>query len=333
LDRAHARQPAAAGPRRRARRQPCARRLWRLRREGGRRRRPARPRPPGRRRRRNGGGVHRLDRLGAGRCAAVAGRPRRAPRAGAGARARRAGHGPRRPRPPTALRLAAAPPAAGAARFPRRRRLRAAPVAAPVPLRRGGLLRLAGMGLEREHAGGMGAGGSTAAPARGRRMIPLEDALAAYPQQLRPLPTEALALTQSLNRVLAEPQAARTDLPRFDQSAMDGYAFRAADVAGASGAAPRRLPVAARLPAGRHEHLQALQAGTAVRILTGAPLPPGADTVIPQERVTREGETLVFAEPYPADRNIRWRGEELKRGAPIAAAGQRVTPGLLAALV
>jgi len=164
-------------------------------------------------------------------------------------------------------------------------------------------------------------------------MISLEDALATYPQQLRPLPVETIPLTLALNRVLAQAQSAHTDLPRFDQSAMDGYAFRAADIAGASSAAPRHLPVAAKLPAGRHEHLQPLQAGTAARILTGAPLPPGADTVIPQERVTREGDELVFTEPYDSNKNIRWRGEELKRGTAVAAAGQRITPGLLAALV
>jgi molybdopterin molybdotransferase len=164
-------------------------------------------------------------------------------------------------------------------------------------------------------------------------MIPLEQALAAYPENLRPLPSEAVPVTQALNRVLAQPQQARTDLPRFDQSAMDGYAFRAADLAGAGAATPLRLPVTARLAAGPHENLQPLPPGTAARILTGAPLPPGADTVIPQERVTRAGDTLVFTEPYPADKNIRRRGEELKQGAPIAAAGQRVSPGLLAALV
>ena len=164
-------------------------------------------------------------------------------------------------------------------------------------------------------------------------MISLEQALAAYPENLRPLPAETIPVTQSLNRVLAQPQHAQTDLPRFDQSAMDGYAFRAAGLAQASVAAPLRLPISAKLPAGNHERLQSLQGGTAARILTGAPLPPGADTVIPQERVTLQGDALVFTEPYPENKNIRWRGEELKQGAAIAAPGHRVTPGLLAALV
>ncbi len=164
-------------------------------------------------------------------------------------------------------------------------------------------------------------------------MISLEQALAAYPENLRPLSTETVPATQALNRVLAQAQTAQTDLPRFDQSAMDGYAFRAADLARASAATPLHLPISAKLPAGSHENLQPLQPGSTARILTGAPLPPGADTVIPQERVTRQGDALVFTEPYPENRNIRWRGEELKQGAPIAAPGRRVTPGLLAALV
>lgn len=160
-------------------------------------------------------------------------------------------------------------------------------------------------------------------------MISLEQALAAYAENLRPLEIETLPLTQALHRVLAQPQSAQTDLPRFDQSAMDGYAFRAADVT----AAPLRLPVAVKLPAGSHEHLAPLPPGTAARILTGAPLPPNADTVIPQERITREGDALLFDEPWPARKNVRWRGEELKHGAAITPAGRRITPGLLAALI
>lgn len=164
-------------------------------------------------------------------------------------------------------------------------------------------------------------------------MISLEQALAAYTRELRPLPAEEIPVTAALNRVLAGSQTSAADLPRFDQSAMDGYALRAADVAAASSAAPLRLPVAVKLAAGTHEQLPVLPERSAARILTGAPLPPGADTVIPQERVTREGEDLLFTEPYPIHKNIRWRGEELRAGTPLAAAGQRITPGLLASLV
>ncbi|MDR3418186.1 MAG: molybdopterin molybdotransferase MoeA [Nevskia sp.] len=163
-------------------------------------------------------------------------------------------------------------------------------------------------------------------------MIPLEQALDAYPLNLHPLPAEDVPLAAALNRVLAEPAVAATDLPRFDQSAMDGYALRAADTAQASAAAPTRLPVSVRLAAGPHENLAPLAPGTAARIFTGAPLPPGADTVLPQERAVRDGETLLFTAPWP-QKNIRWRGEELRAGSAVAAAGQRITPGLLASLV
>lgn len=164
-------------------------------------------------------------------------------------------------------------------------------------------------------------------------MMTLEQALAVYARELRPLPAETVPVTRALHRVLAEAQHSAADLPRFDQSAMDGYALRSADLAAASLDTPLRLPVTATLAAGPHEQIAALPQRAAARILTGAPLPPGADTVIPQERVTREGDALLFTEPYPIHKNIRWRGEELKLGAPLAVAGQRVTPGLIASLV
>jgi len=164
-------------------------------------------------------------------------------------------------------------------------------------------------------------------------MISLEDALAIYAKHLRAMPAETIAIADSANRVLAESVTAKTDLPRIDQSAMDGYALRATDIVAASADDSLHLPITQQIAAGAHEYLRPLAAGTAARILTGAPLPPGADTVIPQERVHSVGDQLVFNEPYPAHRNIRWRGEELKEGATIARAGQRITPGLLASLI
>jgi molybdopterin molybdotransferase len=164
-------------------------------------------------------------------------------------------------------------------------------------------------------------------------MIPLEEALAAYAQSLRPLGCEDVPILEALGRVLAEPLAATCDLPRLDQSAMDGYALRAADVALARPDAPLRLPVVLTLAAGAQGEQPVLAAGCAARILTGAALPRGADTVIPQEKVPRQGDELIFQAPWPAGRNIRWQGEEMRAGHPLADAGQRIGPGLLAALV
>lgn len=165
------------------------------------------------------------------------------------------------------------------------------------------------------------------------RMITLDAALAAYASTLRTLESETLAVGDTAGRVLAAPIVAASDLPRFDQSAMDGYAFAAAATAAASAETVVELPITLTLAAGTHTELAPVPPGAAARILTGAPLPPGADTVIPQERVQRSGDRLQFNTAWPAGRNIRRRGEELRAGSRIADAGQRISPGLLASLI
>ncbi|GAC1628851.1 MAG: molybdopterin molybdotransferase MoeA [Nevskia sp.] len=164
-------------------------------------------------------------------------------------------------------------------------------------------------------------------------MTTLEDALAAYARVLRALPAQTRPTLDALGQVLAAEACAGTDLPRFDQSAMDGYALRAADTALASAANPVDLPVRLNLPARGAEAQAVLPPRSAARILTGALLPLGADAVIAQERVERIGDRLRFSAPYPGRRNVRWRGEELRQGARLAGAGQRLGPGLLAALI
>lgn len=164
-------------------------------------------------------------------------------------------------------------------------------------------------------------------------MITIEQALDAYAASIKPLATETIATAASLHRVLADAVTAATDLPRFDQSAMDGYALRAAEVATASAGLPCRLPIVQAVAAGDAPGSRLLPIGGAARILTGAPLPVGADTVVAQERVTRDGDLLTFTAAVPVARNIRRRGDELLAGSSIAAAGARVTPGLLASMI
>jgi len=123
------------------------------------------------------------------------------------------------------------------------------------------------------------------------------------------------------------------DLPRFDNSAMDGYAVRAADVSQASAANPVRLRVLQQLPAKAYAPLPQLAPGTAARIFTGAPIPPAADAVVAQERTTLQGEHVEISLSHAVGRNIRFRGEELRLGNGVAKAGQRISPGLLAALI
>ena len=129
--------------------------------------------------------------------------------------------------------------------------------------------------------------------------------------------TESVRVSAALGRVLAAPQTSSITVPPLDNSAMDGYAVRVADVPKAG----VRLPVSQRLLAGAVG--VPLVPGTAARIFTGAPLPPGADAVLMQEDCTADGEDVVINTlPRPGE-NIRRAGEDIQTGAQILAAGTR----------
>ncbi|MDT3708360.1 MAG: molybdopterin molybdotransferase MoeA [Thiobacillus sp.] len=130
--------------------------------------------------------------------------------------------------------------------------------------------------------------------------------------------TETVAVNAALGRVLARPLTSAITVPSFDNSAMDGYAVRVADVA----VAGVRLPVSQRILAGAVG--APLQPGTAARIFTGAPVPPGADAVLMQEDCATAGEHVVINRlPRPGE-NIRRAGEDIAAGAQILAAGTRI---------
>ncbi len=162
-------------------------------------------------------------------------------------------------------------------------------------------------------------------------MISIDQALALYAARIAPLPPVTLPLAPALGRVLAVAPTARIDLPRFTQSAVDGYALCSVEVAAASAAAPVTLALVGEVAAGTAA-LPSVRPGTAVRIFTGGALPPGADTVARQEIVQRLGERIVLAQPLAVHCDTRLRGEELRAGAVLAATGQRLTPGLTAVL-
>lgn len=155
-------------------------------------------------------------------------------------------------------------------------------------------------------------------------LLPLAETFGLYRAHLDTLPTQQVPLELALGAVLARPAVARIALPRFTQSAVDGYAVRAAD-----GRAQRSLigTAAAGEPAG-----VVVGSGQAVRILTGGVLPEGADAVARQEIVERTGEGIVLTQAVASGEAIRYEGEELAAGATIADAGQRVTAGIIAAL-
>ena len=137
---------------------------------------------------------------------------------------------------------------------------------------------------------------------------------------LPPQPVEDVPLAEARGRVLARDVVSTVSLPPFANSAMDGYAVRAAEVAGADGAAPVVLPVAADLPAGRTD-VPPLEPGTAHRIMTGAALPVGADAVVPVEQTDAGLERVaVRAVPEPGA-FVRGVGEDVVAGSVVLTAG------------
>jgi molybdopterin molybdotransferase len=160
------------------------------------------------------------------------------------------------------------------------------------------------------------------------KSIPIDEALARLDAGIQPLPVERVPLERALSRVTAMPVAAQCDLPPFDQSAMDGYALRAADAA----AAPLSLPLAATVAAGPHTDLPRLPSGHACRIYTGGLMPLGADTVIRQEWTEAQDGAVLIKRAIPVGHDMRSQGEELRLGTPMCPAGRRLDPGLIGAL-
>jgi molybdopterin molybdotransferase len=144
----------------------------------------------------------------------------------------------------------------------------------------------------------------------------------------------AAELAAAEGLVLSDDVTATLSLPPFDNSAMDGYAVRADEVASATAEHPVKLPVAADIPAGRID-VPALERGTVHRIMTGAPIPGGATGVVPVEATDGRTDIVTINAPSDAGSYIRRRGEDVAEGTTVLWAGQLVTPavvGLAAAL-
>jgi molybdenum cofactor synthesis domain-containing protein len=161
-------------------------------------------------------------------------------------------------------------------------------------------------------------------------MIPVAEAIQIVLDQTSKLNSEPVSLQEALGRVLAEDIIADTDLPPFDRSQMDGYAIRAADVQTGT---PVRLKIVGESAAGRGWH-QEMHEGEAVRIMTGAPVPAGADSV-QQVELTREvdgGAEVEILEPVALGRSIVKRGAEIKAGETVLNSGERITAATTAVL-
>jgi molybdopterin molybdotransferase len=155
--------------------------------------------------------------------------------------------------------------------------------------------------------------------------------LAAVLDGVEPLEAEDTALLDAVGRTLVHDVVAPWPLPSFDNSSMDGYAVLAADVATASVDSPVRLPVLGDLAAGTPRVLS-LSAGTAVRIMTGAPLPEGADAVVPIEQTDGGTTEVTVSSGVGAGAYVRREGEDVSSGQVVARAGDVVTERSVAVL-
>lgn len=160
-------------------------------------------------------------------------------------------------------------------------------------------------------------------------MIPVAEAIQIVRNETAPLPSERVPVSRALGRILAQDIVADSDLPPFNRAQMDGYAVRAADVQ----ETPVRLRIVGESAAGQGWHKE-LQTGEAVRIMTGAPVPSGADAVQQVELTheLRDGTVVEILEGVEAGRSIVTQGKEITEGTTILRAGIPITSQMIAVL-
>lgn len=163
-------------------------------------------------------------------------------------------------------------------------------------------------------------------------MLELEQALEKILSVIPPARCQLSPLIQAHGRICSDKVISSLDLPPFDNSAMDGYAVRAADLKNATSDKPTRLKLIGKIAAGSTFDGEVL-AGTCARIFTGSPLPRGADAVAMQEDTRAESsETILFLDAVKPWENIRLRGEDVKRGDTLVDAGCRLSAGQISLL-
>ncbi len=155
-------------------------------------------------------------------------------------------------------------------------------------------------------------------------MITIEEARGLVLAEAAALQPEELAVAETLGRVLARDVVAPHAVPPFDNSAMDGFAVRAADTTGA-GEKPARLRISETVPAGHVARLE-LNAGEAVKIMTGAPMPQGADAVVEVESTEADGDHVLICRQVDVGTSVRFAGEDVRAGDTVLHAGDVVGP-------
>lgn len=165
-------------------------------------------------------------------------------------------------------------------------------------------------------------------------MITYKEALATFVDAAKPIADiETIPTLYACDRVLARPVVSTIDVPAWDNSQMDGYAVRFADLTALQDGQSISLPISQRIPAGSVG--TTLEPGTCARIFTGAPIPEGADTVVPQEDVERQGDVVTFRSPVRAGQWVRRRASDVALGDVVADVGERIKPtqlGLIASV-
>jgi len=167
-----------------------------------------------------------------------------------------------------------------------------------------------------------------------QRRSTVEEALAWVAEHSKPGPLETVSIWQASGRVLGQSVTSPIDVPAFDRAMMDGYALRAADIQGASSYNPLKLRIIGESLPGRPCERQ-LERGEAVRIMTGAPVPGGGDSVLPAERCDEHGDDLLAQDDVPPGKNIGRTGEDVRSGTLILRAGRQLRPqdlGLLSSI-
>jgi molybdopterin molybdotransferase len=165
-------------------------------------------------------------------------------------------------------------------------------------------------------------------------MIPVDEALDKILSHAQPLGFEKVSILDALGRSIAEDIFAKRNIPPLDNSAMDGYALKSEDVRQASQDHPVRLVVIEDLPAG-FISTKTVERGKAIRIMTGAPIPKGADTVVPVEVTKKEDRLVLIFKGTGIGENIRKSGEDVKQGDRVISKGDIVRPaevGMLASV-
>lgn len=157
------------------------------------------------------------------------------------------------------------------------------------------------------------------------------DARSLAAERVTPVGTERVPLIASSGRVLAQDVIAAYDVPSFDKSPYDGYCFRAEDSVNASEDTPVTLRILEEIPAGGVPHYE-VTPGTAVKILTGAPIPPGGDTVVPYERTRFTAEEVTIFAPCKKGSNIVCIGEDIRKGTLLVASGSVIDAGVIGSL-